>query len=680
MSALALALALLARDDAGVFGAPPRGCVCVDGSSDCNRGFQCECVCNLTPGLCDLDCCCDADCSSEQRSRSAALGACVDDGAVDIGVRECFSTTELEEVNPKGGLREVRDGLEDAIDGMLCVEYDNSENRGRVYSNPGAQDASTVFGLEQGQKCASYERASTCYAPTAAPVLSFDDGIYDRGDFLRARDASGATVAFAGRMPLPGPAIGGRCSDFLPLRFGETTFDAEARTCTQAVGPDDVATACAAGGVLDPRRLVTDVAISSNATLREADAKAVRPTIGAIFFQDWHSGATTLLDSAELSAADLEGCGSFVTRASDFPMGDDSVAPSEPPTIGPTPSDSHEPTAALSIPPSTCAVPVSPSSVPTSVDACRFAVVAIDFYIVHDESDIASVTANVTVTDVPIGDSFVALHQTFTSTFVSGGVSSKARRSGNPGYEVDLPIISRRGNGSADLVGELLLPLRSASQQCMEDYVASSALGASHGQRQLVFDRDVSATCRLDLTLDALRDACTDASALLAAGSNGIFRAIWPLEDALSVGIYGNADATADGDWIDVDVDGPAAAEDNRWDDDELVCRGLYTTAHWRILWAPVGVEKSPQPKLLAVQLAYTDEDVQWTQSLSAGATQPLFLRTTVTFVRGANTIDEYTPPPPPVLFSVPWDFWYPWFVEDEEDEYKRGTGTRTLL
>ena len=54
----------------------PSGCECKTSANDvqCNQ-FDCLCSCDLTAGVCDMNCCCDPECSSEEVS---SFSSCLD--------------------------------------------------------------------------------------------------------------------------------------------------------------------------------------------------------------------------------------------------------------------------------------------------------------------------------------------------------------------------------------------------------------------------------------------------------------------------------------------------------------------------------------------------------------------------------------------------------------------------
>jgi len=60
----------------------PSGCECKTSANDgqCNQ-FDCLCSCDLTAGVCDMNCCCDPECSSDEAS---SFSSCLDsdDGGV----------------------------------------------------------------------------------------------------------------------------------------------------------------------------------------------------------------------------------------------------------------------------------------------------------------------------------------------------------------------------------------------------------------------------------------------------------------------------------------------------------------------------------------------------------------------------------------------------------------------
>lgn len=84
----------------------PSGCTCkVSGAANDERcvHFDCHCQCDLIAGACDLNCCCDQECSGEDL---ASFSDCLDEGGTSSVVKMCAERpASLEEVNLRYPLR-----------------------------------------------------------------------------------------------------------------------------------------------------------------------------------------------------------------------------------------------------------------------------------------------------------------------------------------------------------------------------------------------------------------------------------------------------------------------------------------------------------------------------------------------------------------------------------------------
>lgn len=116
--------------------------------------FQCNCICDVTAGQCDYNCCCDPDCSADQISRFTALNACSTETYSPSNVQQCYSSLQLQSVNPRtpmGGNPTARVAVGDA----LCVVQQNNVQERFYYQDIALQPAS-VFSTAQGTKDYSY--------------------------------------------------------------------------------------------------------------------------------------------------------------------------------------------------------------------------------------------------------------------------------------------------------------------------------------------------------------------------------------------------------------------------------------------------------------------------------------------------------------------------------------------
>jgi hypothetical protein len=84
----------------------PSSCTCkLSGTANDERcvQFDCHCQCDLIAGACDLNCCCDQECSGEDL---ASFSGCLDEGGTPSFVKMCAERpASLEEVNLRYPLR-----------------------------------------------------------------------------------------------------------------------------------------------------------------------------------------------------------------------------------------------------------------------------------------------------------------------------------------------------------------------------------------------------------------------------------------------------------------------------------------------------------------------------------------------------------------------------------------------
>ena len=57
--------------------------------------FDCGCVCDMTAVQCDMNCCCDAECTETELARFVELEACLEEGPADEVTTTCYSTGKV---------------------------------------------------------------------------------------------------------------------------------------------------------------------------------------------------------------------------------------------------------------------------------------------------------------------------------------------------------------------------------------------------------------------------------------------------------------------------------------------------------------------------------------------------------------------------------------------------------
>ena len=131
------------------------------------------------------------------------------------------------------------------------------------------------------------------------------------------------------------------------------------------------------------------------------------------------------------------------------------------------------------------------------------------------------------------------------------------------------------------------------------------------------------------------------------------------------IGTYGNADPLDISQWQEINIESPTAASTRNWDDASGVCSNMYSGMHIEFLIAKTGEKLVPQNKIVATSISYTTNDWRTPVDPDDDVTAYTFsLGLTVSFIYTAKSeVIGYVPPPPPVLFKVPYDVFYPFVL-----------------
>ena len=197
----------------------PQSCSCENSQmsdSECTD-FDCFCICDLTAGQCDFNCCCDPECTADQKSRfDDDLDSCLDEGPSTGNINKCYSRTGLSQVNPRCPMT-TESTTESSINEMLCVYYDNSDVKGSYYNDPGFQ-TSDIFAESIGEKEYNYE--SYLYDSESSTI---DESQYDKGVLIPAafQSGDGTVAAYGGYLPIPIAGPDGNCIETSYARFME---------------------------------------------------------------------------------------------------------------------------------------------------------------------------------------------------------------------------------------------------------------------------------------------------------------------------------------------------------------------------------------------------------------------------------------------------------------------------
>jgi hypothetical protein len=132
---------------------------------------------------------------------------------------------------------------------------------------------------------------------------------------------------------------------------------------------------------------------------------------------------------------------------------------------------------------------------------------------------------------------------------------------------------------------------------------------------------------------------------------------------ATRVGIFGNADPLATQQWIELVK--PGVTPSTSFDDALRMCLGVVSGVHLQLLYTRVGEINNPQYKVIAAQQTYLTDNWQYASEDPAGAAEPFFFTTAVSFhLLEDKALDTFVPGPPKVV-SLPHDLFYPFDIPD---------------
>jgi len=569
-------------------------------------------------------------------------------------VEYCYSSTQLYGVNPHAPL-EGDPSLQLSLGSALCVSKKNNAYQGNYLATTLPQDSS-VFSESRAQKAFSF-------LPQSAGPASSRDTHWDQNDTIPVfYNESGRLLSSGqGVLQLPQADFAGLCNDNNPVQFENNVVDSR---CLRRVAAEDFAEQCEAATRITGLLLARSASTAPGSALA-GDLLAVR--LQQVQYEDYGSGLLRNITSSWLAG----GCvASTVSAAS----------------LSATSSCGQPSPRSLSL----------FSSLGGQGLVCRGWLKAVTYTVRHSTAQpgtIEAVLAAITVTDLPVLPAAAGRQlerQSFSVQFVSSSNSQVSaangnldtrQRSGNPGYVVGKPVLFGHASTANKVVypasGGLqvpspLSPFNAANPQGFGSGACPLTFNDTTGLTQVLFGRDMAAGCTARLSISELEAVCCQGSQYCSPGT----RQFSQLSDdsgvpfflAFSpgvVGIYGSADPLDSSQWLPLEYTAPLDLA-RRWDPLTSTCYNMYTGLNIRLLVASTGEAIYPQNKIVAALAELVVED--WTFSLPplTTAKQAFPLAVAVSFISLPLSSDTaYSPPPPPVLFKVPYDVFYPFTVNE---------------
>lgn len=616
--------------------------------------FECTCICDLTAGACDHNCCCDRECSDFQRERFDAIQACLPEGPQHQETTKCYSREDVDRVNPKFPLS-IQGTAQGSVDRMLCVQYDNSHFQGKFYKDANLLNPSNFDKvLAQSELGYSQWKASLPIVATS----NYDSGdaigvIFSNSEVDFGHDNS--VAAFAGSLPLPTNTQLGECSDFGLAQFSMPIVT----QCIRVHDVESLIQACNMG-ILGSGRFTTKISVGSRFTtsfggISSLDGGWIDVKVRSVSWKDFDTGEFLIRQESTSRFRDDEDCQAV------YDSGEVSLAPSASSIQMPSNSEG---TGGLSCN-SWDGRPPSP--------ACRNALASIRYTMRYEEDTeskgkqkIVAADADIVLTDIPataVGtDGVVVLQQEYSTHFTSMANRTFRTKSGNPGY-----IFGRRlAVGTLQITATGLEFSDLGVLGSIEDGACTNTM-----KNMVSFGLNAHSGCLLNLNRSELRDFCVGRGPHAASkglpryfNASNIFDANFKIID-YHVGMFGNADGLDSSHWLKIETRPIAPKVDVvEWEERSGTCKNAITSMNYRFVWTHVGSHSNPQAKIIGARMDFGTSNINYFHNKISGVRQSISIGSTVTFVKRESDLVDYSPPSPSVAISVPHDVWYPFKID----------------
>ncbi|KAL7540756.1 hypothetical protein ACHAXR_010358 [Thalassiosira sp. AJA248-18] len=528
----------------------PSGCTCKKtghvNDEQCNQ-FDCQCQCDKTAGVCDVNCCCDPECNSDE---ILAFSSCLDEGGPSPIVKMCVERPpSLEDVNLQYPLR-ISDHPDDKLHNLMCIEKDNSAVKGNFFEDQGYPRASQIFSPGgKGSKHLgfhSYKRESSLKS----------NANYRVGDPITAYQSSGQKLndAFGGHLVLPIADDGGNCIELNTVAFGKNEGGSPCSKHT-----DDLAADCE--GRFSASRYTSNI--------------YVEQTKGS--FIPGTSPQSSILSGALIPIRIQK----FIDSSGNLLTGIDDIS-------------QHTKWEESS---SICANALKRMTYNVKYNHTTIVDIFVEIETIDMEGTAGNLQQEFAVKFEPeeIELSERSHEQNNLITRI---------RSGNPGYisgEPTLGGMSPNVNHTASYV-----IAQKAGFTVMDTGVGGQCDSSSSTGSTVGFANDVFVGCTQLMTRDELRNFCiSNQHPMLASQNVGVDQFIYPkwLESSQDLlGIFGNSDPLARNQWVKIEsaLDETSFTIKSRsFVETENRCIGMPSRLRFEILWTHVGNVDHPQPKIL---------------------------------------------------------------------------------
>ncbi|KAK3266627.1 hypothetical protein CYMTET_24757 [Cymbomonas tetramitiformis] len=561
-----------------------------------------NCACDLHLRACDMNCCCDEECSASEQE---LFSECSPEGPPEPSLTYCVADAAIAEVNlpSSSSLTVVRKEPSDddwSFSSQLCIAQDNNAELGYFFADPEPGDGADLTNRidEDDTDFWLTEDSSSTSSGTSSG--------YTVGDEMQAvynmLINGSAYTASAGAFTVPTAVWSSACTSDTKVLFGENLpGSAEDRSESCYISTRDLQADCSS---TFSGQLWNELAIATN--------NAQTPTYIAVTL----SKMDYLYPNGEL------------------------VAYNAPPTL-----------------PASGVVPEAEYNTATGV--CENALQSVALTILHDGlGSISSILAAMVATDVMLDSTtgWATLEQQHSIRFLVTAEASTARpKSGNPGYYPNFPVLA--GTLASD-------PDVTSSKQAISRHIAGLPMPAPttagmcgvNSRESVKFGMNTLSTCTIPLTLPGIT--------AIGYCHNDCARLSEVRRQQAGLGLWGGRDRAregAAGEQIALLGDPTEMA----WDSATSTCTNVVVGLEYEFLTAYVGQLENPQSEITFARVNYKYATWTFSDQRGAAndpSTQQHFaLQHSARFVgQEQEGAKGTTPEPPPIFPKLPSDIFYP--------------------
>ncbi|XP_067680364.1 mucin-3A-like isoform X2 [Haliotis asinina] len=473
------------------------------GSVDSERVIQnpsfvevAPCPCDLTYSICDINCCCDADCTADRRKTFSYClpGPYGGQGSV-TPFRSCYSNhTFKEDWFP-----------------MMCVEFETNALLGLFYGNTAAVKTDTAFNTRLSEQTTTYS-----YRETERRFTDPNSGLvgYKEGASIRTRRGD-LPSSPRGVLTLPARSMGGTCLNVVPVRF----LQDRSSDCVH----NNVRSMCTADSMLSAR-MYAEMTSMSHPPCPEAYRilETYGGTIGNTYVSYYCDVSDTSYVKSSVKYSDLVSPTVSWTFQQELNTENCSLPCSEPACL--QYNEGQETVTSL---PPRCSWDDGYSRPPIpslASNVCNNVVVDVRYSFTWSGQRIINLNATVILAPITLGVNPPSLTQSFDVKFMHEmAIQSDSSdnyenqtgifdRSGKPGYDYGKPLMS--GCPVNDASSSLLYVDRNTSRQMSVFQTGVDGLCYSATRRPLTFGEDILTSCDLRLNIDQINN-CSDLQQLV---------------------------------------------------------------------------------------------------------------------------------------------------------------------